>query len=39
MENLDLVFKRYDTNRDLKMSLAEFCRALTPAGKEYAVLV
>lgn len=39
MENIDLLFKRYDTNRDLKLSLAEFCKAFTPTGKEYAVLV
>ena len=36
---MDLVFRRYDTNRDLKLSLAEFCKAITPAGKEYAALV
>jgi len=39
MENLDLLFKRYDTNKDLKLSLAEFCKAFTPSGKEYAALV
>lgn len=39
MENLDLMFKRYDTNKDQKLSLAEFCRAFTPNGKEYAALV
>ncbi len=39
MESVDLLFRRYDSNRDLKLSLAEFCKALTPAGKEYAVLV
>jgi Ca2+-binding EF-hand superfamily protein len=38
-ELLDLVFKRYDTNRDQKLSLAEFCKAFTPSGKEYAALV
>jgi Ca2+-binding EF-hand superfamily protein len=38
-ELLDLVFKRYDTNRDQKLSLAEFCKAFTPAGKEYGALV
>ena len=39
MENLDLMFKRYDTNKDTKLSLAEFCKAFTPSGKEYAALV
>lgn len=38
-ELFDLVFKRYDTNRDEKLSLAEFCKAFTPSGKEYAALV
>lgn len=38
-ELFDLVFKRYDTNRDQKLSLAEFCKAFTPSGKEYAALV
>ena len=38
-EFLDLVLKRYDTNRDQKLSLAEFCKAFTPSGKEYAALV
>jgi hypothetical protein len=39
MENLELFLKRYDTNRDGRLSLAEFCRAFTPCGKEYAALV
>ena len=39
MENLDLLFRRYDTNKDQKLSLAEFCKAFTPNGKEYAALV
>ena len=39
MENVDLFFKRYDSNKDGKLSLAEFCRAFTPIGKEYAALV
>jgi hypothetical protein len=39
MENLRLFFKRYDTNHDNRISLAEFCRAFVPLGKEYAALV
>ena len=39
IENLRLLFKRYDTNHDNRISLAEFCRAFVPLGKEYAALV
>jgi EF-hand domain pair len=40
METLQLFFARYDTNKDGKISLAEFCAALTPkVGKEYSSLV
>lgn len=39
-ENIHLFFSRYDTNRDGKISLAEFNAALTPkVGVEYASLV
>jgi EF hand len=39
LENLQLFFKRYDTNKDGRISLAEFCHSFTPTGKEYAALV
>lgn len=39
MENLQLFFSRYDTNKDGKLSLAEFCKAFTPVSKEYAALI
>ena len=38
-DDLELFLKRYDTNKDGKLSLAEFCKAFTPTGKEYAALV
>ena len=39
MENIKLLFRRYDTNNDGRMSLAEFCKIFTPVGKEYAALL
>jgi hypothetical protein len=39
LENMQLFLRRYDTNRDGRLSLAEFCKAFTPLGREYAGLV
>ena len=34
-----LFFKRYDLNRNGKITFSEFCHAITPISKEYAQLI
>ena len=36
LEGMQLLFDRYDTTKDQRLSLAEFCRAFTPLTSEYA---
>jgi len=35
LESMQLLFDRYDSTKDQRLSLAEFCRAFTPLTQEY----